>query len=83
MSKKVEIKLIDSGIKELLHSDAIEGICRQKAEAIANNTKGEFEVTVTRGKNRSWATVSTTDKDTFFRQRATRELLNSVGGMMK
>lgn len=78
---KVQVKLNQKGLFELMQSDAIVETLQQQADAVVERCpKGKYETSKWIGIHRANVSIFTTDKVTFFRNLHTNELLKALGG---
>ena len=78
MSSKLKVKLNTAGVRELLRCGDLQDVCETYAKGIASRADGKWDVSTGKGRNRAYATVSTNDKDTFFRNLHTNTLLKAM-----
>lgn len=77
---KVQIKLNQKGLFELMQSDAIVKTLQEQADSVVKNCpKGKYETSQWIGVHRANVSIYTTDKATFFRNLHTNELLKALG----
>lgn len=76
----VRIELNSEGVKQLLKSPEMEGICRNLAEGIASSAAGNYEVSTYSGRNRVNASVYTADRETLQENLDGNALLKALGG---
>lgn len=79
MSNKVDIKLNNSGIQELLKSDGLAAICRQKAEEIASRAGDGFSVEERNYPKRKGYAVRPTTSEAYYRNLEENTLLKALG----
>ena len=72
------IELINSGLSELMKSEDIQGILKDKADDIVSGLKGSYETDVYVGRTRANSSIITKDKDTYFRNLKNNELLKAL-----
>lgn len=75
---KVRIELNSEGVRELLKSPEIMGICKQHAEQIAGRCGGGYEVTTYTGQNRVNASVHAATDEAYRDNLKNNTLLKAV-----
>lgn len=75
---KVKIVRNKNGIRELLQSDWIQGILKDKADDIAKKCEGTYETDIYIGRERANSSITTSDWSTYKRNLKGNELLKAL-----
>lgn len=75
------VKLISSGIQELMKSEEVIGELQRHADNIVKKcAKGSYATSQYVGKSRANVSIYTTDRATYFRNLHTNELMKNLKG---
>lgn len=80
MSKRIRIELNRAGVRELLMSEEMAGICRELAEGVAANAGEGYGVDVHYGKNRVNASVGARTEEAEKDNLKNNTLIKALGG---
>lgn len=78
----IKVRLIPSGIKELMNSTAIQSHCLKEAQKIADRAEGDaqYKVDVQPGETRCHARISTDTVRDYVKELRTNRLLKALWG---
>lgn len=82
---KVQIKLDDAGIRQMMNSEECTKLCEEVAEERKGKLQGNYTISTVHKASRVTVNIKTADSDTFYRQRSSsspiyNELVKAVKG---